>query len=120
MSDILIDKPIPPLFTRCQIDEWKVKQDQSAPDDIQTIVKGQHEKVSRKVGNVVPHDVAFEASGGRDASLVNDPAQAPDDLPRDESNVGSRQRHGSLGHDLSLQVKIYMFVMTMRYLKAII
>ena len=73
------------------------------PDDIKTVIERQHEQVSGEVGDVVPHDVAFEAGRWRDAGLVDDSAQPPDDLAGHEGNVGSRQGHGRLGHDLGLE-----------------
>ena len=50
------------------------------PDDIQTIVEGQHQQVPSKIGNVVPHNVLLQRSGGADAGLVNDPTKSPYDL----------------------------------------
>lgn len=73
------------------------------PDDIKTVVEWQHEEVSCEVGDVVPHDVALEAGRWRNAGLVDNPAQPPDDLASHQGHVGSRQGHGSLGHNLSLK-----------------
>ena len=59
-------------------------------DDIQTIVEGQHQQVSSKISNVVPHDVLLQRSGGADACLINDTTEPPYDLSGHQGHISRR------------------------------
>lgn len=72
------------------------------PHHVQTVVKGQHEEVSAQVSDVIPHDMLLQARGRRNAGLIDDSTQSPDDFPGNKSDVGGRQGHCRLGHDFCL------------------
>merc|ERR1719427_1465299 len=88
-----------PVHTR-KVTMWK-KVGQMARH-VQTVVEGEHEEVAGQVGDVVPHDVLLQLAGGGDAGLVDYTAQPPDNLPRHQLHVSSRQADRGLGHHLGL------------------